>query len=144
MTLKMEERITYGFIFAGLANILGMLWLSKGVTDVNLSDNVPVLFHTWGMLCVALWGLAYMAVARNHHHVKPLIWVFALEKLVYVTSWCVWLYQRSGTLSSLIKNDIFEAVFMMIYGPNDALFMLFFIWVAMSQSSKKQRNKIFK
>lgn len=129
----MNKRITYGFILAGVANILGMLWLSKGLTDVYLSDNIPVLFHTWGMLGVVLWGLAYVAVAYNYQSVKRLIWVFAIEKLVYVTSWCVWMYQRSGTLPSLIKNDIFEGIFMLIYGANDALFMVFFIWVAMSK-----------
>lgn len=135
--MNRDKRITGGFVLAGLANLLGMLWLSKGITDVHLSDNIPVLFHTWGMLGVALWGLAYMAVARNYHSVKPLIWVFALEKLVYVTSWCIWMYQRSGTLSSLIENDIFEAVFTLVYGPNDALFMLFFVWVALKKAEEK-------
>lgn len=135
--MNVDKRITYGFILAGLANVLGMLWLSKGVTDIHLSDNVPVLFHTWGMFGVVLWGLAYIAVARNYNSVKPLIWVFALEKAVYVASWCIWMYQNSGTLSQLVKDDIFEGVFMLIYGPNDALFLLLFVWVGLIKSPSK-------
>lgn len=136
--------ITYGFISAGIANILGMLWLSKGGTDIDLSANVPVLFHGWGMLCVVLWGLAYIAVARNYHSVRALIWVFALEKLVYVVSWCVWMYQQSGTLPYLLKNDIFEGAFMLIYGSNDALFMLFFICVAVGRNHSQSQSKTVK
>lgn len=135
--MNADKRITYGFILAGLANVLGVLWLSKGVTDIHLSEHVPVLFHTWGMVGVVLWGLAYIAVARNYNSVKPLIWVFALEKAVYVASWCIWMYQNAGTLSQLVKDDIFEAVFMLIYGPNDALFMLFFVWVGLIKSPSK-------
>lgn len=127
---------TYGFISAGVANILGVLWLSKGATDIDLSANVPTLFHGWGMLCVVLWGLAYIAVARQYASVRGLIWVFALEKLVYCVSWYVLMYQMSGTLSETIKNDIFEGVFVFIYGLNDTCFMLFFIWVAFTRQKE--------
>ena len=119
-----------GFIAAGLANILGVLIFSLGFTNTLLTTLSPVVFSTFGLISIILWGLAYLAVARAYPHVPYLVLVFVIEKLVYVITWVQWLAQSGQTLPGLFTQSPLTAAFFALYGLNDLAFGLFFAVIA--------------
>ncbi len=123
----------YGFIAAGLANIIGVLFFSMGFSNASLNAASPVVMSNFGLLMIIVWGLAYMAVSNSYMHVKMLVGVFAIEKLVYVVSWCIWMFHYAAYIPTWFDQSALTGIFMLIYGPNDLLFMFFFIWVFLSK-----------
>lgn len=121
---------TRGFIAAGLANILGVLIFSLGFTNTLLTSLSPVVFSTFGLFSIILWGLAYLAVARTYPHVPYLVVVFVIEKMVYVITWVQWLAQSGQTLPALFAQSPITAGFFALYGVIDLAFGLFFAVVA--------------
>lgn len=131
--------IRLGLLAAGAVNIGGVLFFSKIFTNTSLNAADPVLMGNVGLLLIMLWGLVYIASAaifnggsligsgQQSVNIKWLAAAFVLEKLVYVASWLIWLGNNS--LAALYQQDIFAGIFYSIYGPNDALFMLFFAWI---------------
>ena len=119
-----------GFIAAGLANILGILICSMGFSNALLTSLSPMVFSIFGLLSVILWGLAYLTVARTYSQVPYLVVVFAVEKLVYVITWILWLTQSGQTLPGLFSQSPITAIFFALYGLNDLVFGLFFAAVA--------------
>lgn len=119
--------IKYGFIAAGLMNIGGILLFSRVFTNETMNQADPVVMSNFGLLMIIVWGLAYLAVSSTYERAKWIVAVFAIEKLVYVITWGIWISKNE--LSSLYSNDLFAGVFYTIYGPNDIVFMLFFSWV---------------
>ena len=122
-----KTMIKYGFIAAGLMNIGGILLFSRVFTNETMNQADPVVMSNFGLLMIIVWGLAYLAVSSTYERAKWIIAVFAIEKLVYVITWGIWISKNE--LSSLYSNDLFAGVFYTIYGPNDIVFMLFFSWV---------------
>jgi len=120
--------VTIGFIAAGLVNILGILIFSRGFTNDTLSAVYPEVASKFGLVCIMLWGLAYLSVARHPERVPLLCLVFALEKTVYVVSWVMWWADHGSTWNILWQQDRPTALFYAIYGPNDFLFGVFFAW----------------
>ena len=116
-----------GFITAGLMNIGGVLLFSRAFTNTAINNADPVVMSNFGLVMIVVWGAAYLAAAGITSSVKYLAGVFALEKLVYVVVWVVWLSNNS--LEQLYPQDFFAGVFFSIYGLNDFVFMLFFAWV---------------
>lgn len=117
-----------GFLAAGLMNIVGVLLFSRGLTDDHIGELYPEVFGRCGLICIMLWGLAYIAVARRHEAVPLLLLVFAVEKAVYTATWFIWINEHGGSWIDIWKVDPLTAVFYAIYGPNDLLFGLFFAW----------------
>lgn len=122
-----RNTVKYGLVAAGLMNIGGVLLFSRAFTNVAINDADPVVMSNFGLLMIAVWGLAYLGAAAAGPNIKWLAGAFALEKLVYVVVWTMWLSQNS--LASLFSKDPFVGVFFSIYGPNDFAFMLFFAMV---------------
>jgi len=121
------DRISFGFVLAGLYNICIILF-SKGFSgDLGAVDP---LFGPGGCIGVLLWGLAYLALARSYSSAPAVALVFALEKLFYGTHWLLWLRDHSGELGQMIESDYLTGTFYSIYGPGDLAFMVFFGWVA--------------
>jgi hypothetical protein len=116
-----------GFIAAGLMNIGGVLVFSRAFTNRAVNDADPVVMSNFGLVMIAVWGLAYVGAATISSNIKWLAGAFALEKLVYVVVWIMWL--SDNNLAQLYSKDVFAGVFYSIYGPNDFVFMLFFAWV---------------
>jgi hypothetical protein len=116
-----------GFIAAGLMNIGGVLVFSRAFTNRAINDADPVVMSNFGLLMIAVWGLAYLGAATISSSIKWLAGAFALEKLVYVVVWIMWLSENN--LAQLYSKDVFAGVFYSIYGLNDFVFMLFFAWV---------------
>ena len=122
-----------GFIAAGLMNIGGVLLFSRAFTNTALNSADPVVMSNFGLLMIAVWGLTYMAAATIPSNLKWLAGAFALEKLVYVVVWVMWLSQNS--LAQLYAIDSFAGAFFSIYGLNDFVFMLFFARVFLMRNS---------
>ncbi len=127
--------IKTGFIAAGLMNIGGVLLFSRAFTNTAINNADPVVMSNFGLLMIAVWGLAYWGAAAINANIKWLAGAFALEKLVYVVVWVMWLSKNS--LPELYAKDVFAGAFFSIYGVNDFVFMLFFAWVFLSQRSLK-------
>ena len=124
----MQNRlISSGFIAAGIMNIGGVLIFSRGFTNTAINTADPVVMSNFGLLMIAVWGLAYLGAARVTTGIRWIAGAFALEKLVYVVVWCKWLSQNS--LAELYAKDLFAGVFFSIYGAIDFVFMLFFAWL---------------
>ena len=119
-----KKLIKNGFIAAGLMNIGGVLLFSRGFTNSALNTADPVVMSNFGLLMIAVWGLAYLGAAAIDANIKWLAGAFALEKLVYVVVWVTWL--SANSLQQLYAKDVFAGVFYSIYGLNDFVFMLFF------------------
>ena len=116
-----------GFIAAGLMNISGVLLFSRGFSNPAINTADPVVMSNFGLLMIAVWGLAYLGAAAIDANIKWLAGAFAVEKLVYVVAWVMWL--SANSLPQLYAKDAFAGLFFSIYGFNDFVFMLFFAWV---------------
>ena len=122
-----KNMVRNGLIAAGVMNVGGVLLLSRAFTNVAIGEADPVVMSNFGLLMIAVWGLAYLGAASISSSVKWLVGAFALEKLVYVLVWLMWLSNNS--LAELYSRDVFAGVFYSIYGLNDFVFMLFFMFV---------------
>lgn len=122
-----KNLVRNGFIAAGLMNIGGVLVFSRGFTNVAINNADPVVMSNFGLVMIMVWGLAYLGAALISDNIKWLAGAFAVEKLVYVVVWAMWLSENS--LAQLYAKDMFAGAFFTIYGPNDFAFMLFFAWV---------------
>jgi hypothetical protein len=125
-----------GLIAAGLMNIGGVLVFSRLFTNQAINDADPVVMSNFGLVMIVVWGLAYLAAAAVGSQVKWLAGVFAVEKLVYVVAWILWL--SGNSLPQLYSADAFAGTFYAIYGMNDLLFMVFFGWLFLSQAAPRK------
>jgi hypothetical protein len=124
-----------GFIAAGLMNIVGVLLFSRAFNNPAINNADPVVMSNFGLLMIVVWGLAYLGAAFISSNIKWLAGAFALEKLVYVVVWVMWLSNNS--LAQLYAKDFFAGVFFSIYGVNDFVFMVFFVWVFLLPKAKE-------
>jgi hypothetical protein len=121
------DRTSWGFIIAGLFNA-GIIFVSKGFSnDLGVVDP---LFGPGGCIGVLLWGLAYMSLAQRHEQAPLVSAVFCLEKAFYAIHWALWISTHGDELEALRAKDPLSAAFFGGYGVGDALFMLFFGYVA--------------
>jgi hypothetical protein len=81
----------------------------------------------FGLLMIVLWGFAYMSIAKNYQNLKWLVAVFAIEKFAYGFTWTKWLLNNN--LSEVYEKDTMAGLFYSIYGVNDWLFFVFFMFV---------------
>lgn len=116
----------WGLVLAGCMNVLGVLLFSRGFSNDYLGSLFPQLFSLWGLACIQLWGLAYLALSRSYRACPALLAVFAMEKGVYVASWLWWQWNFGGQLSQIWSNDPMTAAFYALYGPLDLVFGLYF------------------
>ena len=117
-------------------NIGGVLVFSRAFTNGAINDADPVVMSNFGLLMIAIWGLAYWAAATLTSNIKWLVGAFAIEKLVYGVTWSLWMSENN--LAQLYSKDFFAGVYYSIYGPNDFVFMLFFTWIFFQQRKQGQ------
>ena len=128
-----KQLIRNGLIAAGLINTVGVLLFSRAFTNTALNEADPVVMSNFGLLMIAVWGVAYLGAAAVTSSIRWLAAAFAIEKLVYVVVWIRWLADNS--LAQLYAQDRFAGAFFSIYGANDLLFFLFFVWIFRVQSA---------
>ncbi len=126
-----NDLVKMGFIAAAMMNIGGVLIFSRGFTNSAINEFDPVVMSNFGLLMIIVWGLAYLSAASITSGIKWLAGAFAIEKLVYVVVWLLWINDNS--LAAVYEKDLFAGVFYSIYGLNDFVFMLFFAWVFLTQ-----------
>ena len=114
----------YGFIGAGLTNIVGVLLFSKFFSNETMNAANPIVMSNFGLLMIVVWGFAYIAVANSYEATPWLSAVFTIEKLIYTLTWIFWFQQNDLTL--LYTKDLFAGIFYTLYGLNDFLSMLIF------------------
>lgn len=129
-----RELVKNGLIAAAIMNIGGVLVFSRAFTNVAINNADPVVMSNFGLLMIVVWGLAYLGAATINSKIKWLAGAFAVEKLVYVFVWVMWLSKNS--LVPLYSVDLFAGVFFSIYGLNDLVFMLFFLGVFLTQNAE--------
>lgn len=112
-------------------NIGGAILFSKGFTNEAINEADPVVMSNFGLIMIVVWGLAYGGASAIRSNISWLLAVFAIEKLVYGVVWVRWL--SANSLSSLYEQDLLAGVYYSIYGLNDLVFMLFFLWAFSSQ-----------
>ena len=122
-----HTKIKQGFVLAGIMNVGGVLLFSRLFTNTAINNADPVVMSNFGLLMIAVWGLAYWGAASISSDLKWLAGAFVVEKLVYVVAWVRWLSDNS--LTALYAEDAFAGIFFSIYGANDFVFMLFFAGV---------------
>lgn len=130
-----RKLVKNGLVAAALMNISGVLVFSRAFTNSAINDADPVVMSNFGLLMIAVWGLAYLGAATISSDIKWLVGAFAVEKLVYVVVWIMW--HSENSLSQLYSTDVLAGVFYCIYGINDFVFMLFFAWVFSSRRTKE-------
>lgn len=129
-----SSTISNGFLIAGLANILGVLTLSKFFTNAIMMETQPDVMGYFGLISIVLCGMAYIAVRKNYAALPWLVAVFLIEKIIYVTVYVMWF--SSNSLSAVYEQDALAGVFYTIYGANDFAFGLFFgivLWKILRQ-----------
>ena len=119
-----RKLVKNGLIAAAVMNISGVLIFSRAFTNVAINNADPAVMSNFGLVMIAVWGLAYLGAAAIHSNIKWLMGAFAIEKLVYVVVWVMWHSQNN--LTQLYSIDVFAGIFYSIYGINDFVFMLFF------------------
>ncbi|CAM4303401.1 hypothetical protein [Gillisia hiemivivida] len=122
-----DKTLRNGFIAAGLMNIIPVLVLSRFFTNEVIPETDPAVMSNFGLLMIMVWGLAYIALAVNYSKAKWVVGVFVVEKLIYVIAWLMWIVNND--VSKVYKKDLFAGLFYSVYGINDLIFFLFFLFV---------------
>lgn len=117
-------------IAAGLTNIVGVLFFSLGFTNQYISFYYPAVFSTFGLVAIILWGFAYIAAVFGEPN-KYIFGVFALEKLLYVVTWGVWMTAYVSQLGHLYDQSFLTGLFYTLYGPIDFVFGVCFAFIAL-------------
>jgi len=90
-----NDLVKMGFIAAAMMNIGGVLIFSRGFTNSAINEFDPVVMSNFGLLMIIVWGLAYLGAASITSGIKWLAGAFAIEKLVYVVVWLLWINDNS-------------------------------------------------
>lgn len=125
MTIN-NKLISKGFILAGIMNC-SVLLFSRGFTNKTINTYDPDVMSNFGMVMILIWGLAYISVAYKFQNVKWLVLIFAIEKLIYGCVWLQWI--TTNDVSKVYDEDKMAGIFYSIYGINDWLFCVFFLYV---------------
>lgn len=122
-----EKIIRNGFIAAGLMNIIAVLVLSRFFTNQVIPETDPAVMSNFGLVMIMVWGLLYIAVAFTFKNAKWVVGTFVIEKLIYVVAWLLWMINNNVT--DVYDKDLFAGIFYSVYGINDFIFFLFFLYV---------------
>ena len=122
------ERI---IIFIGVMNLTLLGFLTPALDGELLAAQDPLFFSWSGVLIIALWGLAYIAVAPHWQVMGVMLIVFALEKALFAWRWADWMLAHGGQLGDLYRLDPMVALFYSGYGPWDAFCAVVFVTLAL-------------
>lgn len=119
--------ITKGFVLSGIMNIGGALIFSRFFTNKTTPEADPVVMSNFGLLMIVVWGLVFLSISQKYEQLDWLIGVFAIEKFIYTLNWTNWI--SNNDLSVVFNKDLMAGIFYAVYGINDWLFFLFFLYV---------------
>ena len=116
-----------GFVLSGIMNIGGALIFSRFSTNKTTPEADPVVMSNFGLLMIVVWGLVFLSISQKYEQLDWLIGVFAIEKFIYTLNWTNWI--SNNDLSVVFNKDLMAGIFYAVYGINDWLFFLFFLYV---------------
>ena len=119
--------IIKGFVLSGIINIGGVLIFSRFFTNDAITVADPVVISNFGLLMIVVWGLVFLSVSQKYDELNWLVGVFAIEKFLYGLNWINWI--SNNDLFALFNIDQMAGIFYGVYGINDWLFFLFFLYV---------------
>jgi hypothetical protein len=122
-----KEVIAKGFVLSGIMNLGGTLIFSRFFTNDSIPAADPVVMSNFGLLMIVLWGLVFLSISQKYEQLNWLIGVFAIEKFIYGLNWINWI--SNNDLSAVFNKDQMAGIFYAVYGINDWLFFLFFLFV---------------
>jgi hypothetical protein len=114
-------------ILSGLLNILGALIFTKFFTHPIIVEQHPEVMSFFGMFMLMIWGILMLVMAFNYTSAPNILLVLALEKFIYVIVWVNWILGNS--LEEVFQKDVLSGIFYSIYGPNDLIFLLVFLFI---------------
>ena len=123
-------------ILIGLVNLSLLGFLTPFLNGDLLAAQDPLFFSWSGVVIIALWGLAYIAVAPVWDKVPWLLLVFAAEKMLFDLRWVHWLIHYGERLPALFEQDLMVALFYSGYGVWDGACALVFLWYFMRARQK--------
>lgn len=124
-----QKRIQSLFFLAGGVNSLGIIIFSKCFTNTYLTQIDPFTFSKVSLVVIILWGLAYISLGFHYNQAPYVSLVFAIEKFFYTGVWVVWIKNNAMDLKTIYMNDVLTGLFYTVYGVNDFLFGVFFLFV---------------
>jgi hypothetical protein len=122
-----KEVIAKGFVLSGIMNLGGTLIFSRFFTNDSIPAADPVVMSNFGLLMIVLWGLVFLSISQKYEQLNWLVGVFAIEKFIYGLNWINWI--SNNDLSAVFNKDQMAGIFYAVYGINDWLFFLFFLFV---------------
>jgi hypothetical protein len=122
-----KEVIAKGFVLSGIMNLGGTLIFSRFFTNDSIPAADPVVMSNFGLLMIVLWGLVFLSISQKYEQLNWLVGVFAIEKFIYGLNWINWI--SNNDLSVVFNKDQMAGIFYAVYGINDWLFFLFFLFV---------------
>ena len=122
-----KELIAKGFVLSGIMNLGGTLIFSRFFTNDSIPAADPVVMSNFGLLMIVLWGLVFLSISQKYEQLNWLVGVFAIEKFIYGLNWINWI--SNNDLSAVFNKDQMAGIFYAVYGINDWLFFLFFLFV---------------
>ncbi len=129
--------IRYALISCGLINISSILLFSLFFTNPHLIENQPEVINNFGLVMIMIWGFAYIAAAQKIEGNRQILLAFASEKLAYVVVWAIWWQQNIDQLTTIVQKDFLSAAFQVIYGLNDFIWFIFFVWAYFKLNKKR-------
>lgn len=111
----------------GVPNLALLLFLTPLMNGRLLASQDPAFFGPSGVVLIGLWGLAYIFVASSWRKMWPMLFVFAVEKAVYVWAWIQWMDANHNNVASLISQDLMVGLFYAGYGIWDGFCMVVFL-----------------
>jgi hypothetical protein len=133
-----KKVITKGFVLSGIMNLGGALIFSRFFTNDTIPEADPVVMSNFGLLMIVVWGLVFLSISQKYDQSNWLVGVFAIEKFIYGLNWINWI--SNNNLSAVFNKDHMAGIFYGVYGINDWLFFLFFLYVFI-KSFKFERAK---
>lgn len=121
----------------GLVNLTLLGFLSPLLNGDLLAAQDPLFFSWPGVILIALWGLAYIAVAPHWRVMGVMLIVFALEKAFFVWRWADWMIANGDKLGDLFELDPMVAMFYSGYGIWDGFCALVFLGLALTAKPEK-------
>ena len=122
-----KELIAKGFVLSGIMNLGGPLIFSRFFTNDSIPAADPVVMSNFGLLKIVLWGLVFLSIFQKYEQLNWLVGVFAIEKFIYVLNWINWI--SNNDLSAVFNKDQMAGIFYAVYGINDWLLFLLFLFV---------------
>lgn len=115
----------------GLVNLTLLGFLSPLLNGALLAAQDPLFFSWSGVIIIALWGLAYIAVAPHWKVMGVMLIVFALEKAFFAWRWADWMSVNADRLGDLFRLDPAVALFYSGYGLWDGFCAIVFVTLAL-------------